>query len=173
MKNIAINTLKYTGIVTLSQYIGKDKTVVKKIKNAGGAALFNFLADCIAGDFDIAKLTRPTRIMLLNADKELTNITPVSGFIPILTSPEKVSSSTGTVGAVRYSFIIPREYFELNFNSIGLYSNVVSTDEADKFSAFAWVDIASNSISKSSVLVVDWELMVTNAPNNTVWASEI
>jgi hypothetical protein len=171
MKNTAINTLGYTGIVTLSQYIGSKKVEIAKVHNAGGKILFDFLSDCLIGDFDIAKINRPTKIMLLNCydkeDESTGSITPVyesvSGFIYLLTKPEKVFDAKN--GVVRYSFSIPRSQLEggsMSFNSIGLYANSTTALSPEDFAAVCKVDITPTDISMSSALVVDWELYISN-----------
>ena len=68
MKNIATNTLGYTGIVTLSQYINSKKIKIAQVHNEGSYPLFNFLSDCLLGDFSIAALALPNKIMLLKKD---------------------------------------------------------------------------------------------------------
>lgn len=172
MKNIATNTLGYTGTVTLSQYIGSKKFKIAQVHNAGGNPLFNFLSDCLVGDFDVAKFSRPTKIRLLNYTQEsdettgkITKIfTPASDFIYLLTKPEKIYNTSK--GIVRYSFAISRDVLEGgNFNSIGLYSNSASELEPDNFAAFCEVNVSKTAIAASSVLVVDWELTISNMHN--------
>ena len=45
MTNTAVNTLTYTGIVTLSQYIENKKVKIGQTHNKGGAPLFKFLSN--------------------------------------------------------------------------------------------------------------------------------
>lgn len=171
MKSTAINTIGYAGTVTLSQHIGKKKIMIKQVHNAGGKILFDFMSDCLIGDFDIAKINRPTKIMLLNrteykddvTNKVTTAYEPVSGFIYLLTKPEKVYNSTK--GVVRYSFSISRAQLEsgsANFNCIGLYANSTAASEPEDFAALCEVDVTSDELSASSALVVDWELYISN-----------
>lgn len=172
MKNTAINTLAYTGIVTLSQYIGSKKVELIKTHNKGGAPLFDFLADCLIGDFTIAIATRPVKIMVLRYDtsNNETTYTSASGFIYLLTKPEKLYTDTGT-RRVRYSFIIPADRVEKlgNFENIGigLYNTAASNPDRDAADFAAFCDLKdlprqANLINAS--LVVDWELEFTN-PN--------
>ena len=135
IKGITRNSLEYTGIVTLSKYIKGKKQVVAEIHNAGGKPLFNFLTDCLVGDFDTARLDRPNKILLLNksvssdGDEEIIQAEH-TGFIYLLTKPEKVYSSKQE-GIVKYSFIIPQEYFiGTSFNAIGLYTGTASDPSA-------------------------------------------
>ncbi len=177
MKNTAINTLGYTGIVTLSQYIGSQKIELARKHNSGGGPLFDFLADCLIGDFSRAKILRPTKIMLVKRTKNLTprgtssdySYTSMSGFIYLLTKPEKIYNPTQS--KVRYSFIIPKDQLEnmTDFEGlhIGLYTNAVTTSESEDLKNYAALcelqsaDL-SNSIRIGASLVVDWELIISN-----------
>lgn len=174
MKNTAINTLKYTGIVTISQYIGSKKIKLAQTHNAGGNSLFNFLADCLVGDFSIAALNRPTKIRLLNysetkdtaTGKKIENYTPVSDFLYLYTKPEKVYNISK--GIVRYSFVISRDILESSdFNSIGLYNDSATELETENFAAFCEINIPRTEILASSLLVVDWELIISNMSGAT------
>jgi hypothetical protein len=163
MNGTVINNLKYTGVVTLSQYIGKKRIVLAKSENAGGPPLFDFLAECLAGNFDVAKVNRPTKIMLLNnVNGELT-ATGNAGWIWLTTPPEIVSSATGTV---RYSFIIGSEDLKANkgFNAIGLYTSSAKKDSlSTAYAALCSIAVDINNLSTSSALLVDWELSIANA----------
>ena len=130
-------------------------------------SLFNFLADCLVGDFDAARLNCPAKILLLNFDKETQEVSqaPNTSFIYLLTTPEKLYSTSE--GIVKYSFIIPQEYFaagDINgatrFNAIGLYAG--SATDAEDYAAYCEVDTSGWSVSISSVLVLDWELHISN-----------
>lgn len=173
----AVNNIGYTGIVKLSQYTNGKKFSIAKVHNAGGKPLFDFLANCLAGDFDIAKKNLPAKILLLDIVKaesgEITvNAADNTGFITLLSKPELVYAEDA--GVVRYRFIIPQEYFAagtsvgaVRFNAIGLYpSSVKSTADASQFAAYCEVDTDDWSLSAASVLVLDWELHVTNSHEN-------
>ena len=170
MKNTAINTLKYTGIVTLSQYIGSKKIRVAQGHNTGGTSLFNFLASCLAGNFSYAETNWPTKIKVLSrtevvGDENTFNYSSASGFIFLRTAPEILASSSGDC-RVRYSFTVPRDIVEyLNNNGtlgLGLYTNNAAEDEPDKFAAFCELNISNGSLVNSALLV-DWELKITNS----------
>ena len=163
MKNIAINTLKYTGIVTLSQYIGSKKVKLAQYHNEGNYSLFNFLSDCLMGDFEVAKLNRPTKIMLLSdsEDKESSDKVSRSGFYFQTSKPEKLTTGTSG-GSILYSFIIPGDKVaSTDFEYIGLYANSVTELECSKYAAIAAIK-TPEGLSQASALVVDWELAITN-----------
>jgi hypothetical protein len=163
IKSTATSSLEYTGIVKLSQYINGKKFTIAQMHNAGGKPLFEFLADCLVGDFDIAKLDRPTKILLLNEDEEhkLSKATD-TGFIYLSAKPEKVYDSYE--GIVRYSFIISQDIFSgTNFNAVGLYTGTATTTDIDDYAAYCFIGTdVFNDISISSVLVLDWELHISN-----------
>jgi hypothetical protein len=158
MKNIAINTLKYTGIVTLSQYIGNKKIKVAQMHNNGGSPLFNFLTDCLVGDFENARLNRPTKIKLLSYNTESKAYEAVSGFITLLYPAEKVDGP-----AVRYSFMISKEFIaSADFTNLylGLYTS--ATTDVNNFAAICKLNISKTSLTNVALLV-DWELAISNA----------
>ena len=143
MRNTAINNLTYTGIVTLSRYVGSKKIKIAQLHNTGGNPLFDFLADCLIGDFVTAKVFRPTKIMLLNrievSDEPGTyEYDSKSGFIYLLTKPEKIDSATQS--KVRYSFIIPKDQIEgvdtTTGLGIGLYTDSTTLDDINNYAAF-------------------------------------
>ena len=165
VKGTAINNIEYTGIVTISQYTKGKKNVIAEVHNVGGKPLFNFLADCLLGDYATAANDRPIKILLLNIDDNGNkHIAESTTFISLLAAPEKIHSEDS--GRVRYSFIIPQEYFaagspgSVRFNAIGLYAN--SATGPDDYAAYCEVDTSNWSISMTSVIVLDWELHISN-----------
>ena len=168
MKNTAINTLSYTGVVTLSQYIGQRKIKLAQTHNTGGASLFDFLSSCLIGDFDRAKAIIPTKIMLLTYDSTepdtINNYVQASGFISLLTPPERIDSDG--LSKVRYSFIIPRDTMAslptTGSFGIGLYAKGVKDTEPSNFAAFCKIGLGRNDLVNAA-LVVDWELLISNA----------
>lgn len=186
----ALNPLKYTGVVTLSQYIGSEKVLITKIHNEGTNQLFNYLADCLIGNYEAAKANRPAKIMLLkvpsNDTEDDTEITAASPFIYIRTLPEKVivEDPEGlTYPAVRYSFIVSQEVISnKDFNAIGLFLER-STDitqyaariDLKASELFAAEDSDAAALSNGAsfreainsatflTLVLDWEIYITNS----------
>lgn len=172
MKNKAINTLEYTGIVRLSQYIGTKKVEIAQLQNEGNYSLFNFFADCLVGDFDVAQINRPTKIMLLQKVKEDENTFRYegkSGFIYQTSKPEKVYNTSK--GTVRYSFIIQKDLINTikpeSVSHIGLYANSASDGEEANFSAIVPVNLNSDNISVAAAVLVDWELNISNKNKET------
>ena len=168
MKSIALNTLNYTGIVTLSQYKGKKKKIIKKIKNRGGNPLFDFFASCLIGDFTTAAKNRPTKIMFLDQVKDENNndavsFTSASAFIYLTTEPQQILNANGEGSTVCYSFTIPSEYFNSIFNCVGLFPDSATAYDLTKFAALAEFNLNNATFDKSTVLILDWELSITTA----------
>lgn len=174
MNNIAINTLNYTGIVTLSQYIGNKKIKLAQMHNTGGTSLFNFLANCLAGNFTSAKTNWPTKIKILERTAEDENTQnyeyrSVTGFIFLRSAPEVLDNSLGEC-RVRYSFMIPRDLLEsipsIDTLGLGLYTNNAVESEPGNFAAFCAFGpdllLDSGDLLNASLLV-DWELVITNS----------
>ena len=163
IKSIATSGLTYTGIVRLSLYTAGKKFLLKEQHNIGGRPLFDFLTDCLTGDFDIAKADIPNKILLLNKDPEdkLSKAANTS-FITILAKPEKKYSSANE-SVVCYSFILPPHYFTgTSFNAIGLYTKTASELDINDYAALCDIDLSDISLSIASVVVLDWELHISN-----------
>jgi hypothetical protein len=168
LKGSTRSGLAYTGTVKLSQYLRGKKFTVAEIHNEGGKPLFDFLADCLAGDFNIAEVNRPKKIRLLNIGEDSNenfDFADSTSFIYLFTEPERVYNESA--GVIRYSFIMPQEYFAAGkannatrFNAIGLYAE--SAESARDYAAYCRVNTDGWTISISSVLVLDWELQITN-----------
>lgn len=170
MSNAAINSLYYAGTVSLSLQIEKNKKIcLKKIHNAGTSNLFGFFAECLLGNWDLARLARPTKIMLLHVDQEPGSIlVSRSRFISVQTEPERVIDDTTGVESVRYSFTIPKAMLEVgSFNRLGLYANTAT--EPTDYSAYCDIDLNEELAhwGMSSALLIDWELCITNKPSTT------
>lgn len=166
VKGKTANNIGYTGIVTISQYVKSKKIVLAQSHNEGGVALFNYLASCLAGDFSVAEVTRPSKIMLLNVDdtsgkaRQITRARNAE-FIPILAKPEQVYSAAE--GIVRYSFIIPQDALAgTNFNAVGLYTATATYADFEDYAALSIINLDRSNLSLSSVLVLDWELHISN-----------
>jgi hypothetical protein len=170
MKNTAINAFKYTGIVTLSQYIGTKKIQVAQIHNEGGKALFRFLTNCLVGNFNIAKLTMPAKVMVLErTNKDEDSATPTyaqlingTDFTKLLTSPTQIDNIESS--RVRYSFIIQKETVESfrDFDNLylGLYTNEATVDTPENYVAVCKLEVPK-TITRASI-VVDWDLVISN-----------
>lgn len=175
MKNIAVNTLKYTGIVTLSQYIGTKKIQIAQKHNEGGPALFEFLTDCLVGNFTKARATLPNKIILLERDPAagVDKYKAKSGVIYLLSPAEKdYDYNENNNPKVRYSFMVPKEQAEsVDFSnlSVGLYNStfndkedIGSSDRLANCVARCDLDLPVSGVINTA-LVVDWEMSFSTA----------
>lgn len=167
MKNMILNTINYTGLVTLSKQIGNAKMPIAQIHNAGGTPLFEFIAECLAGNMEIAKAIRPTKVMLLKSN-DLTNFEDLSGTFYLITKPEKLTSNSKHGIGARYSFLLPKDLIEniTAFDNVylALYSDATDTtrsQELANYAAICKLEVIKNTIVNAA-LAVDWDLTVSN-----------
>lgn len=174
MNNGALSGLRYTGIVTLSQYINGKKRIIGKIKNTGGLPLFDFFTDCLIGNYETAQFNRPSKIMLLkySDNAESPELIPVSGFIYMISRPEKVNGSDlfsdffdniGTASVACLSFLVPANAINETFTHIGLYTDSAGLYNINDYAALVPVDMANTNFTSESVLLLDWYLIVSNS----------
>lgn len=168
MKNKAINTLNYSGIVTLSRIDGAKKIKIAQVHNEGHNPLFKFLADCLVGDFH--NIERPAKIKLLKLERSTgeDNVTiedykDITGSIHLLKQPKAEYDASRSL--VRYSFIIPRDYIEglddMNDLWLGLYTLGTSDSDTADFAACCEIALNQSAIA-GAALAVDWELIISN-----------
>lgn len=164
MNNTATNSLGYTGIVTLSQYIGNKKKIVARSHNRGQHSLFDFFSNCLVGDFATAEYALPAKIRLLNVVDSVYE--PISSFVYLRTPPEKLYDATA--GVVKYSFILPRDVLEdAKFSQLGVGLYTAAETDPGEFLAFCTIDdLTVGEVSTTSILVLDWELRISNASGN-------
>ena len=161
------NSLKYTGIVTVSRYQGSKKIKIKQVHNAGNTQLYDFLADCFSGEMEKALPKRPAKIKLLNITESGIIEASSSGFIGLFSQP--TVSITESSCKITYSFLIPRDQL-VNLAStsnlgLGLYPKSainIDDDELYNYIASCKLALTSSEIHASSSLVVDWELIFSN-----------
>ena len=177
MKNQIKNSLSYTGIVTLSQYIGTKKVKIAQIHNTGGASLFEFLEDCFTGNIEQAQLKKPAKIKLLHLtplserESDGYRISSAStGFIGLYSQPP--ASQSNSAGChITYSFLIHRDQLDslAGMSNLGLGLYPFNTENTEtgiyEYIALCKLNFSNSTILSSSSLIVDWELIVSNSTN--------
>ncbi len=145
---LSLNPLRYTGIVSLSQYTDSEKILLSQLHNKGTNQLFDYFANCLVGNFEAAKTNSPTKIMLLKKSSDGKTIEPASPFIYLRTLPEKIKEDASHIHpAVRYSFVISQDVvINKNFNAIGLFLNK-SNDIKDYAACIDLEDINNEEIT--------------------------
>lgn len=175
-QTILTNGLGYEGKVTLTLKSNNLVLESKTYKNSGTTELFDFLANCLAGKFNVARL--PSKILLLfngsdNAIKATaTSCIQRSAWVSRAQAPTVDSSPANQSTKVTYNFEVPKNAIAGEFNQIALYG--ANSTEIDKFSAYYYLANSSGDFltedpaewSPSTVLLIDWELTISN--NNTV-----
>jgi hypothetical protein len=176
VQNTAINKFNYSGEVKLSIYDDNELISSRKIKNSGTDFLFDFFAYSLMGEFDKAKLYRPTKILLqkiyYDTDGAVEECAPASGFIYLRTKPQIVYKDETESRTVKLSFVVPRTAISnTEFNRVCLFADCMTYDEQNSYSAFCNLDTSSDlmggttnisSWSLSTVLMIDWELTISN-----------
>ena len=164
----------YEGKVTLT--LKSDNHVIKSntFKNNGTNQLFTFLGYCLMDDYEEARKLLPTKILLLyngssnppthaKARNELKIMSQPASYAQV---PSIVTDAEGV--KVTYSFEVPKNLIEGNFNQIGLYGYRI--DRAEDFSAYYFLTDSNggfaeenvSSWSATAVLLVEWELSISN-----------
>jgi hypothetical protein len=77
----------YTGVVTVSMYTNDRLIKTTTSHNKGMSTLFNFISNCLRGDFKSARESRPCKIVLLKAgNNEAFTNDPTTTSTPYSTS---------------------------------------------------------------------------------------
>ena len=163
MKNSTKNIAAYSGVVTLSKYVGKKKIKITQQHNTGGTVLFDFISDCLAYNFEKANIKKPAKIMLLTETDG--SYSAASTFVSLLTSPPR--AVTTNKSSVKYSFIVPKDQIEVltDFENlyVGLYPSYTKDklDELENYVALCKLNINKKDVVNTA-LVVDWDLIIEN-----------
>lgn len=175
-KNRLTNSLEYSGKVKISAVRDGVVLASEELSNSGTATLFSFFSYCLMGAFEEAALFCPAKIRLLiaNENSDLVgadaDVEPASGLIYVSTRPERVINPEIDGGTVKFSFMIPRTMIDdVGFNRIALYPQYAN--DSNLYDYIAYCDISGEddldasiytAWSLSSVLLIDWELTVSN-----------
>jgi hypothetical protein len=178
-QNIFTDGLGYEGKVTLTLKSNNHVLKSKTYKNHGTALLFKFLGYCLIGEYEEVKHLLPYKIRLLNnksgsqGEISPTNVTHSSYWQPYSQTPTIVSDGNSDQVKVMYSFEVPRNIITDEFNQIALYS--VDADDISDFSAYYYLVNANDKLetlniadwSTTTVLLVEWELTISNKNTET------
>lgn len=171
MTGTSVNSFGYEGTVTMSlRSQSGNAHYINKIHNSGTKRLFDFFIECLAGNFDIAIHQLPTKIKLLYANPDTGEIESKSKFINKLTDPVRVYNPNNTYlggEAIRFSFVVPRALLENTpFNRIGLYADSTTEQDYTEYSAYCELDVEDtlNLWDSAAVLLIDWDLKISNMP---------
>lgn len=163
------SSIKYQGTVTV-QKVRKGKVVKTEVMhNAGGSELFNFILQCLAGNY-YADL-RPVYVIAAKNDKLL-------GTLPVKISYTTVYPKTNNnLNYIEYKFFLPfmQEYTGEGFNQLVLYSeskcpreNLTDAPIGNDYSMVVTAEEGhSFTASQDEDLLVTWQLKLDNyTPSN-------
>lgn len=179
------HNFNYNGDIKIKIMDGNRIYSEKHYHNAGCRTLFNFFVDCLVGNYNIAKSSRPCRIVLFKADKKDTQDATYPH--PNWSEETRVSSKiyydstafpakTDGSGSVTFHFRIP--FIALNpgerVTKLGLYPDQISNFESDLCAEYRISQDADDSkdpdkylfeipINNSNyTVIIDWTLTITN-----------
>jgi len=167
------DSLKYSGDISLKILDGDRVLSEQKYHNHGCQKLFNFITDCLTGNFAAAKSSRPCRIVLFemgsHEEKGVFNArywnddTKVSTkvFYDSAVVPGSSNSST-----ITYHFRIPFLCLVSGAQvaKVGLYPDVI-TSLSNDICAYYYLDTPFEVPDHGGnfTVVIDWKLTIQNA----------
>lgn len=154
------STIKYTGKVKIKKV--KNGKVVSEIEqhNKGTNYLFNFLLNCLAGNY--IEQSRPFWVMCTNKQEDGTYKVASSTIRPIL-------SATLVEDYIEYTFFLPfKQEFLTGFDSLLIYNtlckpNNVEIDEEASAEYSMEIIFQDKVIAESKEdIIISWQLKVSN-----------
>ena len=167
------NGINYHGEVSISVMDGKRK-LCAVTHNNGGKGLFNFLSNCLLGNFVAAKSSYPSKIACfgkVNDTDTDTKLVRLSSFIRYDSSRwETKETSTGS--SIYFHFRIPYSALKPGTISIlRLYTNEVSGEDAEEdicaeisLDATKYITVPDTTDGNFTV-IVDWKMTLTDEEN--------
>lgn len=170
------NAIEYSGQITVSTLDG-DRVVSKQTYyNNGTNKLFSFLSNCLSGDFNTARATRPCRLLLLKTDEnELSSITDskptdnnYKDFWDVnyyAAPPVYYSKAPTTVGGkITYNFRVP---FLILENGVNIKKMALVPETSNNVNDISAYYVLNDSIQVPTsggnfTILVDWELSFAN-----------
>ena len=178
----------YVGDITIKLTEGDRVYSTKHYHNNGAVKLFNFFADCLIGNFNVAKSSRPCKIVLFKVKEDDSELDPETGEVDptkaIWDDDTRISTkvfydSAVTPGAseesgstVTYHFRIP--YLSLvdgeRVRKLALYPDIISSYRDDRCAYYILpaaeeIQIPGPAgVSSNFTIIIDWKLHIYNAP---------
>ena len=161
------NTIAYHGEVTVK--LIRDGRTIKAIKgaNMGFVSLFSFLCKCAGGYFDVAKSSRPGRILLLENALETPTVQEASSgkhSAVLYNKPPKVDMKDNAP-YLSLHFLIPFSYIS-DMERVSAMK-LISVDNGEELAYFALEEPIAVKDSQESgySLAVEWRLTFANTSN--------
>jgi len=175
LKTLNNQSVNYKGIVKVSIVNGQNKTIsTNTYYNNGTNNLFNFIANCIAGNYINHEKYRPCKIALYKAAAtDIKSENRVSNFIFQDGAAKVKNISTGLTSGceVIYHFRIPFVQLTSSANvvSAALWPSIFSENNNEYSAAvnFNPEIVIPPKVSTNWTIIVDWTLQISNAPSST------
>ena len=177
------NGIGYEGKITLTLKSNNRVLKTKTYKNKGTSQLFKFLGHCLMGEYKEAGPLRPSKLLLLHnysgtapAAATSTDIRRASEWQPLAQTPTLINDNVNQQVSVIYTFEIPKNSIERSFNQVALYGENTANNEITNFSAYYYLTDPSgrefeeefpDSWSATTVLLIEWELALSNKDTET------
>lgn len=182
-----IQTLNYSGIVSVKIY-RKDRLIsTKTFHNKGRFPLFKFLCQCLGGLY--ADENKPSQIKLFNYTSGTSTlasdfnweseadwkagITEVSSYITLDATPviKSTEDEENQQYKITFHFRIPDAYIAgQQINLIGLYGNNAVDPRKDALAYYkftdengAWAPLDFSGATGNFTVIIDWTIILQNA----------
>lgn len=155
-----LNSVSYTGNVKIELFNGKRKLQQYCTHNTGKQRLFDFLANCLVGNFNAAKSAMPCRVACFNNEDKL-----VSKYV-YYDSAAVDRTTNGKDGTlVIYRFRIPYTCLIAGgtIKKVALYSN---NDQQNKYAEDEIPEIPIPSSGGNFTIAIEWTMTITNGSKN-------
>ena len=160
------NSINYHGEVSIAVMDGKRK-LCTVTHNNGKKGLFNFLSNCLLGNFMAAKSSYPSKIACFKSATD-ANASPVrlSSFVRY-DSSRWATEETSTESSIYFHFRIPYSVLKPGTISIlRLYTNEISSENAEE-NICAEIKLndsitVPDTTDGNFTIIVDWKMTLTD-----------
>lgn len=173
------HNFKYNGDIKIKLLDGDRIYSEKNYHNNGTIKLFNFFMDCLIGNYNVAKSSRPCRLVLFKKDREDNPAEHIIYKHPDWSDETRISTkiyydnvkpvaADEDGGSIIFHFRVP--FIALNAGEtiwkLGLYPEYISSFENDLCAFYVFKsenDLIDIPMSGGNfTIVIDWKLTITN-----------
>ena len=161
-----LSAISYNGQVTIKAVDGKRVLYSSRSHNTGKQKLFDFLANCLTGDFVAAKSAMPCRIACFSG--EVSKDTKVSTYV-YCDSSNYINHKTEDMAEVVFRFRIPYTCLKAGttINYLALFPDVPSDPETDCCAEFMLADgINVPNSGGNYTILVEWKITLQDSSSN-------
>ena len=175
----------YTGKVTVSVYDNDRLIKTTTSHNKGMSTLFNFIGNCLKGDFKSARESRPCKLVLLKADEsEKTKTNPIEKpkfwteayaiSAPTVYDTAAMAIPNGDSSKVTYHFRIPSLNLVAGATVKKLLLLPIKYTALTEACAYYCLDneITLPQRSGNITIIVDWTLIFSNSTTTSTTTND-